>query len=124
MLSTRPWRHIRISGVAITTLVRKLWTSTRDSVRTNRYQLPAHFYIMLWSMLFLSALGLAAVGVPEGLEAAMDYKKNNMRKEYVGPVCGAVPIGRFYRIMARQFANALPLLVTLTIFFFPAVVRP
>lgn len=75
-------------------------------------------------MLFLSALGLAAVGVPEGIEAAMDYQKANLRGDYIGPACGSLPLSRFYRIMARQLANALPLLVTLTIFFFPAVVRP
>ncbi|KAJ8110640.1 hypothetical protein OPT61_g6560 [Boeremia exigua] len=122
--TSKPWHHARIDGIPITTLFRRLWTNTRDGIRTNRYQLPAHFYSILWLMLFASSLGLLAVGIPEGLEAATDNQKNGLRGDYIGPACGALPHGRFYRIMARQFVNSLPLLVTLTIFFFPAVVRP
>jgi|SRR5690242_16941565 len=124
MPKTRPWRYARIGGVPITTIVRGIWSNARDGIRTNRYQLPARFYTILWLMLFASALGVAAVGVPEGMETIMDYQKLRLRKDYVGPACGALPVNRFYRIMARQLFNSLPLLVTLTIFFFPAVVRP
>ncbi|KAH6642434.1 hypothetical protein C7974DRAFT_408993 [Boeremia exigua] len=123
-LAIKPWHYARVGGIPITTLIRRLWTSTRDGIRTNRYQLPARFYSILWLTLFASSLGLIAVGVPEGLEAAMDSQKNGLRGDYVGPACGALPRSRFYRIMARQLVNSLPLLVTLTIFFFPAVVRP
>mgnify|MGYP004509793939 CR=1 FL=1 len=101
-----------------------MWTSTRDGVRTNRYGLPAHFYATLWLALLASSLGLIAVGVPEGIETAEDNQKNNLPGGYIGPPCGKLPSSRFYRIMARQMVSSLPLLVTLTIFFFPAVVKP
>lgn len=101
-----------------------MWTSTRDGIRTNRYMLPARLYAILWLSLLTACLGLFAVGIPEGLEMIQDQHKGSVPPEYRGPVCGPYHQGRFYRIMARQIANTLPLLVTFTIFFFPAIVKP
>ncbi|KAF1923794.1 uncharacterized protein M421DRAFT_9404 [Didymella exigua CBS 183.55] len=120
----KPWYYGCIGGVPIHTLIHRTWTSTRDGIRTNRYMLPARLYATLWLSLLAASLGLFAVGIPEGLEAVSDQQKAMGHHDYRGPVCGPFPRGRFYRIMARQMANTLPLLVTLTIFFFPAIVRP
>lgn len=95
-----------------------------DSIRTNRYRLPAKLYVILWLALWVSSVGMFLVGIPEGLEAASDHQRSLMRGDYIGPVCGPMPTMRFYRVMARQIINSLPLLVTMTIFFFPAVVKP
>jgi hypothetical protein len=58
------------------------------------------------------------MGVAEGLDGARDQHKGP------GPQCGAIPVGRFYRVViTKMFVSLLPL-VTMTIFFFPALVRP
>ena len=123
-MKVKPWYHGCIGGVPIHTLIHRMWTSTRDGIRTNRYMLPARLYAILWLSLLAASLGLFAVGIPEGLEAATDQQKAMLSPDYRGPACGPLPRARFYRIVARQIANTLPLLVTLTIFFFPAIVRP
>ena len=89
-----------------------------DGMRNNRYRLSAKFYIIMWMSLWLGAAGMVLVGCFEGLEMATDEMKGP------GPKCGAVPVDRFYRVMARNVVGSLPLLVTLTIFFFPALVKP
>ncbi|KAF3050824.1 hypothetical protein E8E11_006527 [Didymella keratinophila] len=120
----KPWYHGCIGGVPIHAGVRRIWTSTRDGIRTNRYGLPAKLYMLLWLGLLVFCLGSLAVGIPEGLEATQDYQKASLPQDYRGPPCGPYPKGRFYRIVARQIVNTLPVLVTFTIFFFPAVVNP
>lgn len=120
----KPWYYGCIGGVPIVTIIRHLWMSTMDSIRTNRYRLPAKLYVTLWLALWVSSVGMFIIGIPEGLEAVADYQRSLLRADYIGPVCGPFKIQRFYRIMARQIINSLPLLVTMTIFFFPAVVRP
>ncbi|KAF2633526.1 hypothetical protein BU25DRAFT_453279 [Macroventuria anomochaeta] len=119
----KPWYYGCIGGVPIPTLTRRLWTSTRDGVRTNRYGLPAHFYAILWMALLLAALGLFVMAIPEGLEMARDRLDVRPPNDYLGPSCGDLPTDRFYRIVYRNIVNSLPLLVSLTIFFFPALVK-
>ena len=91
-------------------------------MRTNRYRLPAKFYIILWMALWVSAVSLPIVGLFEAMEAAIDSKAHGSAVD--APKCGPVHTGPFYRIMARSMFGSLPLLVTMTIFFFPALVRP
>ncbi|KAF3036714.1 hypothetical protein E8E12_007126 [Didymella heteroderae] len=120
----KPWYHGCIGGVPIRTLLRRMWTSTRDGIRTNRYGLPARLYVTLWLSLLFYCFGMLAVGIPEGLEMISDKQKNDLHPDYRGPACGPYEKGRFYRVVARQLAVSLPVLCTLTIFFFPAIVNP
>jgi hypothetical protein len=59
--------------------------------------------------------------MPEAYEAALDQGKGRGNG---GPVCGELPINRAYRILARGTVSGLPMLVTLTVFLFPALYKP
>jgi hypothetical protein len=80
--------------------------------------------VLLWLSLLAFCFGSLAAGIPEGLEAVQDLQKNSLPSDYRGPPCGPYEKGRFYRIAARTLITTFPILVTLTIFFFPAVVNP
>lgn len=58
---------------------------------------------------------MMAMGVWEGMEVAVEGKGP-------GPVYGAIPLNRFYRVVFRAIIGSLPALATMTIFFFPALV--
>lgn len=105
-------------------LFRRMWTSTRDGIRTNRYGLPARLYMLLWISLLLFGFASFAAGIYEGLEVVADQQTGALPKDYRGPACGPYEKNRFYRIMGRTIVSTLPILVTLTIFFFPAIVNP
>lgn len=74
-------------------------------------------------MMWAAAVGQVAVAIPEALEAAHDQWRNSQAKDYDGPTCGKLPVGRAYRIIARGAVSGLPMLVTLTIFLFPALYK-
>jgi hypothetical protein len=120
----KPWYYGCIGGVPIPTLIRRLWQTTRDGVRTNRYGLPARFYTILWLTLWLASVGQFIVAIPEAVEMTEDYMHNYWPSGYGGPDCGKYNLNRYYRIWARGIINSLPLLVSMTIFFFPALVKP
>ena len=46
------------------------------------------------------------------------------RQHRPGPLCGAVPMGPFYRALLSKMMGPMQVLLTLTFFFFPAVLRP
>ena len=93
-------------------------SSALDGMRNNRYRLPAKFYLVLWLTLWTAAFGSFLLGVWEGLDAARDAHKGP------GPQCGAIPMASFYRVVVGKMVASFPLLVTMTIFLFPALVRP
>jgi hypothetical protein len=38
------------------------------------------------------------------------------------PECGAIPVGKFYRVLVKAIGS-IPFLVTMTLFLFPALMR-
>lgn len=80
--------------------------------------------MILWISLLLFGFASFAAAVYEGLEAVDDMKGKSLSPDYRGPACGPYEKNRFYRIMGRTIVSTLPILVTLTVFFFPAVVNP
>jgi hypothetical protein len=67
--------------------------------------------------LWLGAVGCLVMGVWEGFEETRDQHKGP------GPQCGAVPMGPFYQFLIPKMIVAAAALVTMTIFFFSALVR-
>ncbi|KAJ4348908.1 hypothetical protein N0V95_005088 [Ascochyta clinopodiicola] len=123
MAKSKKWYHGCISGVPIPTLVKRLWTASGEGLRTNRYRLPRWVYLTVFSMMWAAAIGQVAVAIPEAMEASRDQWKNSQPKGYDGPICGKLPADRAYRILARGAISGLPMLVTLTIFLFPALYK-
>lgn len=107
----------RVAATVLAAL-RFFWRCGLDGLRNNRYRLPAAFYIGLFTTLWIAAFGMVAVGAWEGVVVAMQEAKGP------GPACGAIPMASFYRIVVGKMIASLPLLVTMTIFLFPALVRP
>ena len=94
------------------------WTSAADSLRNNRYRLPAKFYIILWMSMWAAAVGMFVMAFLGAIDEA------GARHQGPGPQCGAVPMGPFYLVLIPKMIVAAMTLVTMTLFFFPAVVRP
>lgn len=59
---------------------------------------------------------MVVVGVWEAGEVAVEDKGPS-------PQCGAIAVGRFFRVVVGDMLASLPLLVTMTIFLFLALVR-
>ncbi|KZM26718.1 hypothetical protein ST47_g2164 [Ascochyta rabiei] len=123
MAKSKKWYHGCISGVPILTLVKRLWTASGEGLRTNRYRLPRWVYLTVFSMMWAAAIGQVAVAIPEALEASRDQWKNSQPKTYDDPMCSKLPVDRAYRILVRGAVAGLPMLVTLTIFLFPALYK-
>ncbi|KAF9701557.1 hypothetical protein EKO04_000332 [Ascochyta lentis] len=123
MANSKKWYHGCIGGVPLPTLVKRLWTASGEGLRANRYRLPRWVYLTVFTMMWAAAVGQIAVAIPEALEASRDQWKNNQSKAYEGPVCGQLPVDRAYRILVRGAISGLPMLVTLTIFLFPALYK-
>jgi hypothetical protein len=74
-------------------------------------------------MMWAAAVGQVIVAIPEAMETARDQWKNSQLED--GPAkCDTLPVDRAYRILARGAIAGLPMLVTLTIFLFPALYKP
>lgn len=81
-------------------------------------------YLAVFTMLWAAAFGQVAVVIPEAYEVARDEAKTYHSGGPQGLVCGTLPTDRAYRILARGVVSGLPMLVTLTIFLFPALYKP
>ena len=76
------------------------------------------FYIILATAMWAGIVGwmvMAYWGAIQEVEA---------RHKGPGPLCGAVPTGPFYQALIPKLIMAFMFLVTLTLFFFPALLRP
>jgi hypothetical protein len=80
-------------------------------------------YLTVFTMLWAAAVGQVATSIPEAWEAAKDRPGRAVDPK-TGLVCGTLDAGRAYRILARGAVGGLPILVTLTIFLFPALYKP
>ena len=72
-------------------------------------------------MMWIAALGQVAVAIPEAWETARDQRRGDYGHR--GPVCGKLPVDRAFRILMRGAVSGLPMLVTMTIFLFPALYK-
>lgn len=65
-------------------------------------------------MLWVAAVGNFVIAVWEVYEVAYDVAKDG---------CGEFPAKQAYRILSRGAVGGLPILVTMTIFMFPALYK-
>lgn len=128
----RPWYRITISGVPLPTLIRRCLVTINHGLRDNRYRLPSWYYTTLFTALYLGGIGLPLMAIPEGMEMMADYRSSHPTfpqghpapRDYAGlGKCDELQArDRFWRVLFRSWVMSLPLVVSLSIFFFPALV--